>query len=138
MISPDDTFVRFLDDNASRPDTQKDPRNQDDRPAIIVRYGSSRSWTDFQNKLAALLAEQGTTDVALYAGIEQLLDTVIVGRRNVEQLGDLLTDRQLLQLAHGLRGDAYLAESDRKNSESPSPSVAAASAGTATPEQASA
>lgn len=125
MISPDDTFTRFLDvhDN-SRPS----PEDSDQRPAIVVPYGSSRSWTRFQQQLDDILSNNDLTDAQTYPRIETLLETVIVKKQHVEALGDTLTDRQLLLLAHGLRGDAYLAESDRKNFASPSPLVAAASA----------
>lgn len=119
-IGPDDTFVHYLNADDQRPDSE--------RPAIVVRYGSSRFWNRFQADLAAVLDDKALNDSETYARVEQLVETAIADKRNVASLGEAMTDRQLLQLASSLRGMSYLAEADRKNSESPSRSVAAASA----------
>lgn len=129
MISPDDTFVRYLDE-PGKPDDQ--------RPAIVLRHGSCRSWNAYQQALASIVNNQELADAAMYPQVEQLVDGLIVERRNLDRIGDVLTDLQLLRLANGLRSDAYLAEATKKNSASPSPLAAERSAETASPAAASA
>jgi hypothetical protein len=139
MISPNDTFTIYLDEDL--PEQARKPESE--RPALVYRYGTAAELADHEHRVEAA---RHLTGRAYIDAIESCAHDQLMAIRNVltpigeraTKLAQALTLGELGNLARSLAVRAELSESDRKKSASQSHSPAAAAVASASPEQASA
>jgi len=125
MISPNDTFTVYLDEDLPADQRAAEPK----RPAAVYRYGTAAQQREQNAKLAAMLKDDAceVIDVQEARANYQLVETRNLGEPG-QQLSEVLTESALAALAGVLREHRMLSGEVRKNFASPSHTVAAASA----------